>query len=231
MKYIYEFKLEKCLWKNVCQLAKSPRCNGSCLRFMKSDYLLTQSLLTDKQREIPVLKPCKQDLEAFIRLNDIKENINEIVKQGKNILIQSNNCGNGKTSWAIKLLAKYFTNIWHSDSFTVRGLFISVAKMVNAFKDNFNMQVEYAEHIRENILTADIVVWDDIGLKSLTPYEHDLLYSFINNRIDLGKANIFTSNLVDGDLEEAVGKRLYSRISNSSEVITFMGLDRRGGAQ
>ena len=77
------------------------------------------------------------------------------------------------------------------------------------------------------MLNADLVVWDEVALKTLTPFEMENLLSLINNRIELGKANIYTSNISPEGLLELVGDRLYSRIINRSEVWEFREGDKR----
>ena len=152
----------------------------------------------------------------------------KFVNEGRNLYIYSKNNGNGKTQWSLKLLLKYFSSVWSNDSFTVRGLFINVARLCNAFKDNIDFNSEYLNHIKDNIYNADLIVWDDIGLKSLSPTEHDYIYSFVNARIESGKSNIFTSNLTKEDLKKYVGDRLYSRIMGSDYIVEFLGEDKRG---
>ena len=39
------------------------------------------------------------------------------------------------------------------------------------------------KHIKENVLKADLVVWDEIGVKTLTNFEHDHLLSYIDQRV------------------------------------------------
>ena len=55
--------------------------------------------LEGKQKYSIDLYPDKEDYAAFSRLKEIKNNINDFVKNGKNILIYSKNTGNGKTEW------------------------------------------------------------------------------------------------------------------------------------
>ena len=62
----------------------------------------------------------------------------------------------------------------------------------------------------------------------ITTFEMENLLNFIDNRLIYGKSNIYTSNLMGESLKEAVGNRLYSRIYNNSEVIQFVGKDKRG---
>ena len=86
---------------------------------------------------------------------------------------------------------------------------------------------EGSEHIKENVLTADLVIWDEIGTKEFTQFEHENILNLINARIDAGKSNIYTSNLSVDELRDAVGDRLYSRIILCSNDVPFVGLDKR----
>lgn len=228
MTYKYIFDKDKCWWKSVCGKYGERDCNGCCIRYMKMHYLVNNALLTDAQQYPKPLKPDNVDLDAFMELLNIKNNIYDFVKEGKNLLIYSEKTGNGKTQWSLKMMMKYLSQIWSTDSFTVRGLFVSVARLCSSLKYNALTDEDYLKHIKDNILEADLVIWDDIGLKSLTPYEHDYLYCYINMRIEAGKSNIFTSNLVGENLKNAVGDRLYSRIMGSDKIIEFMGEDKRG---
>ena len=96
-----------------------------------------------------------------------------------------------------------------------------------ALKDNISEKSEYVQHIKENVLNADIVIWDEVGTKGLTQFEHENILNIINARIDAGKANIYTSNLNDEDLHDAVGDRLYSRIALMSDNVVLEGADKR----
>lgn len=228
MGYKYVFDKDKCWWKGVCGRFNTKACNGCCIRYMKMHYLVSNTLLTETQQYPKPLKPDEIDKESFMKLLDVKENIVEFVKNGKNLLIYSEKTGNGKTQWSIKILLKYLSQIWSSDGFTVRALFINVARFCSSLKYNSLTDDEYLKHIKENILKADLVIWDDIGLKSLTPLEHDYLYYYINSRIESGKTNIYTSNLMGESLKGAVGDRLYSRIMGSDKIVEFKGEDKRG---
>ena len=50
----------------------------------------------------------------------------------------------------------------------------------------------------------------------------------IDGRINAGKANIFSSNLNDTELHDALGDRLSSRICNLGYNIELVGGDKRG---
>ena len=170
----------------------------------------------------------KDDEQVFIQLKDIQNNIKRFISNGENLYLFSSITGNGKTAWAIRLMQSYFNAIWPESDIECRGLFISVPRYLLAIKDNIGQVNEYATHIKNNILNADLVIWDDIGTKSATSFEHENLLSIIDCRICNNKSNIFTSNVSPSELRELTGDRLYSRIINYSTCLEFRGQDKRG---
>ena len=168
------------------------------------------------------------DRDAYLRLKDIQSHPESFVYNRDNLFLWSTNPGTGKTSWALKILNSYINNIWHISDLKCRCLFINVPKLLISLRDNISQKSDYVSHIKENVLTADIVVWDDIATKGFTTFEIENLFNFIDGRLNSGKSNIYTSNLMGDYLKEAIGDRLYSRIVNTSEVIQFVGKDKRG---
>lgn len=213
----------------------SEKCKGIdcdkeyCQRKYRLDCLYNNSLLTDVQKRPQALKTDadKTDLEAFKYLAQIEKNIDQFVASGYNLYIHSYTCGNGKTSWAIKLLKAYFRKIWHKSNFECQGLFVSVPKYLLELKANIAGHSEYAEFVNKNILIADLVVWDDIAAKIGSEFELNHLFNLINTRMDMGKSNIFTTNLGRRELQTALGERLASRICNKSFEVIFNGADKR----
>ena len=96
-----------------------------------------------------------------------------------------------------------------------------------SLKDNISEKNEYVQHIKNNIMEADLVVWDEVGVKAVTQFEHEHLLNLINLRLLEGKSNIYTSNLSGGELYQMLGDRLYSRIVVASESVVFSSFDKR----
>lgn len=205
-------------------------CEHFCMRIFKLDHLYSKSLIGLNQRKHVDLRVDDDgtDLEQFRQLKDIENRIVDFVKNGENLYIHSTECGNGKTSWALRMVETYFDIIWPKSPLTCRALFINVPRYLLAIKDNISEKSEYVAHIKNNVYTADMVIWDEVGSKGLTQFEHENILSLINARIDAGKSNIYTSNLNEDDLQVAVGPRLYSRIVNMSHNIELKGSDKRG---
>ena len=215
-----------CWYKDVCH-SDDVDCN-MCVRFEEMSHLMeTSNLPKSKQKPIPLNAP-KCDLQAYKRLGEIKSNIEDFVRSGGNLYITSHTAGNGKTSWAVKLLLKYFDIIWAGNGFNTRGIFIHVPTFLMKCKDFKTTDPEF-EKLRKQLFDVDLVVWDDIASTSLSGYDYSQLLVYIDSRTFAEKANIYTGNCETRELlEEKLGNKMASRIwGNGTEIITFKGGDKR----
>lgn len=219
--------MSKCFLYDVCNHKDCDK--DFCLRKYKMDSLYSAALMTDSQKQHVVLKVDQDntDLEQFKQLAAIEQNICKFIEEGKNLYLHSANCGNGKSSWSIRLAEAYFNKIWARTNTTCRVLFISVPRFLLALKDNITTRSSYVEYIKDNVLEADLVIWDDIAAKMGSEFELTHLLNIIDNRLALGKSNIYTTNLNRQQLYNALGERLTSRIANMSIDIELFGSDKR----
>ena len=224
----YQFCRDKCWYKNACSMYNKEPCRMNCPRYLQMYYLFNQAGIPEVMQYPSPLYPDKQDYAQFVRLSEIKNDIVNWVNSGNNLYIFSSTCGNGKTSWAIKLMSKYFDCVWPGNGYECRGLFIRCGQLFNRAKRNISSKDSKWEEYLQAIRECDLVIWDDIGEYQLSLYDQQLLIELIDDRIYSGKANIYTSNVIDEVLECNIGKRLTSRVLNNSEVIEFIGGDRRG---
>jgi len=220
--------IESCLFADRCNKIDCDK--DFCVKKFKLDYLFDQALLSEKHKKELVLRvdADKRDLEAFKYLKSIQNSVEKFVENGDNLYIHSLISGNGKTSFAIKILKEYFYRIWSKSDLRCRGLYIHVPKYLISLKDNISEKSDYVKHIKKNALDADLVIFDEVGTKSLTSFEFENILTIINARLDYGKANIYTSNLTNEELLDNLGSRLYSRIVNNSNDVVFVGQDKRG---
>ena len=221
---------KKCWYESVCLECDGSPCSSlnSCIRYLEMSYLMKESGLPQSKQRPIILDAYKEDYDAYVVLDDIRMVIGSFVQEGNNILISSSNTGNGKTSWAIKLLLKYFDEVWAGNGFRVRGLFVHVPTLLMSLK---NFENPLSETYKQNLLNADLVVWDDIAVMGASAYDYSNLLMYIDHRILNEKSNIFTSNIVEAeDFVQNIGMKLTSRILNSSKQIVFTGKDRRNGS-
>jgi len=231
---------DSCWMKDRCVKAQNKNIEAPCLssdvfciKLFKLNNLFDLSGLSNKQRKHIGLQldADMSDSDAFKRLSEIQSYIEKYVEDGNNLFIYSNHTGNGKTSWAIRLIQEYFASIWHKTDLKCRAMFVNVPRLLLSIKDSYGNKNDYFEWFRDNVYDADLVVWDEIGTRELSPHDHEQLLSFINARIDMGKSNIYTSNVIPSVLREVIGERLYSRVINFSECIRLNGADKRGIGQ
>jgi DNA replication protein DnaC len=219
--------MSKCYLYAVCNHKDCEK--DFCLRKYKTDSLYSAALMTESQKQHIALKVDADgtDLEQFKQLAYIEQNIVKFIEDGKNLYLHSANCGNGKSSWSLRLAEAYFNKIWARSESKCRVLFISVPRFLLALKDNITTRSSYVDYIKENVLEADLVIWDDIAAKMGSEFELTHLLNIIDNRLALGKSNIYTSNLNRQQLYNVLGERLTSRIANMSIDIELFGSDKR----
>lgn len=219
--------IENCRYRDNCN---GRDCNKDfCMKKCRLDYLYDNSLLSEVQRQHKILY-CDADgtdKAEFTKLSQIEGAILKFVGEGHNLYLHSYTPGNGKTTFAIRLLMAYFNKIWSKSNLTCQGLFVSVPRYLLALKENIAGHSDYADFVNKNIMTADLVIFDDIAAKVGSDFELNHLLNIINTRMDLGKSSIFTSNLGKKELTTALGERLASRIGNKSIDIELHGADKR----
>lgn len=215
-----------CWYQQGCQLYKE-NCEKTCHRYLEMKYLIDNCGMPNADKYIKPLTPEEIDLPSFIKLKNLKDDILNFVENGENLYIVSENFGNGKTTWSLKLLYKYFDEVWCGNGFKPRGYFIYVPEFLNQLKlIDFRNSSEY-KNLCRIINTVDLVVWDDIASSNLTNSDHVNLSSFIDSRMLKGKSNIFTGNLLSEELRQALGNRLHNRIWDNSKIVKFVGRGRR----
>lgn len=222
---------EKCWFRKVCKHKDDlTYCeNNFCVLHHKMDFLCEQAFLSDKDKYPVTLIPDADgtDKDKFLQLKEIQLDITNFVNEGKSLFIYSKITGNGKSAWAKKLLLTWFSSIIFFSDYECRGLYINVPRFLNELKEDISKKSDYIAFIKENITKVDLVIWDEIGVKNLGAWEHDILLNYINLRCEYGKANIYTSNINPSELKEKLGDRLYSRIIQLSRIIEFKGKDKR----
>ena len=213
---------EDCWYRNNCTVEDCT----NCIRYVEMKYLMEHSGLS-KNRQRPVsLRASGCDIKSFDILNSIRPDIVNFVNNGESLYIYSEHTGNGKTSWSIKLLLRYFDQIWAGNGFRQRGYFIHVPALLNQLKDFGDNSAR--KQLIKMLTTVDLVVWDDIASTKLSDYDIQQLLTIVDQRIADGLANIYNGNLTSHEaVANALGDRLASRIWNTSTLVEFKGKDRR----
>ena len=216
--------IQSCWYNRIC----TEQCSENCIRYKLMYSLFKQSNLPEALWNYKELICHEKDLQVYKKLQAKSDAILNFIESGNNLYIYSENCGNGKTTWAIRLMYSYFDKIWHKSCFDCKALFVSVPKFLYNCKRSISQDVKGFEELCNLIGEVDLVIWDDIGEMKASDYEHQILFQYIDDRINSKKSNIYTSNKNKGQLEDVLCVRLASRIYNCSECIEFLEEDKRG---
>lgn len=180
-------------------------------------------------KRVPIkLTPPAVDYNAYVRLDEIRRSIYDFVHDGKCLYITSNTVGNGKTSFALKLLMKYFETMLGESGFEPVGMFIHVPTFLAKCKDFKTVDYEF-EQLKKQLFEVDLVVWDDIASTDVSGYDITQLNMYIDSRNMNELSNIYTGNITDrNEMNDLLGARLTSRIwNNNTEIVEFKGGERR----
>lgn len=218
-----DFKID-CWYKNGCNLEK-PGCQKTCHRYLEMNYLIANCGMKNAHRYLKPLAPQNNEVDAYLRLKDIKDNIVSFVDAGKNLYITGNNVQTGKTSWSLKILYKYFDEIWAGNGFKVRGYFLYVPEFLSKARSfDYKDTPEY-KAIDKILKQADLIIWDDISSMQLTTMDQNILNLYIDKRFMEDKANIFNGCYCE-DLQSVLGAKLGNRLQTNCEVVKLVGTSR-----
>ncbi len=83
------------------------------------------------------------------------------------------------------------------------------------------------ESIKDDILSCDLLIIDDMGVEFSTQFTVAELHNIINTRILRCLPTIISTNLEPGDIEKQYSQRIASRIIGTSMPLRFCGSDIR----
>jgi DNA replication protein DnaC len=139
------------------------------------------------------------------------------------------NCGVGKTHLSVSLLKQI---IVEKHDF---GLFYDFRDLLREIQASWNSVAQASElEVLRPVLSADVLVLDELGANKPTEWVRDTIAHIINCRYNDKKLTILTSNYPDtaerpGEetLTDRIGARLRSRLYEMCKVIEIKGKDFR----
>lgn len=216
-----------CWYERVC--GKKETCSNckdmsGCLRHSQM-YLMTVEanipglLPLNHQLEKPK-DPTSPDWEAYQRLFSL--DMQKFVSEGRSLVIESKNCGNGKTTWAQRLLLKYLIGQLGTSH---AGYFLNLPQALFEIKSVISSgeKVPYEDVFSETRL----LVLDDVAHKKYTEYEMNWLLRVLSVRQLKGLSTVYTMTTGKEPLSSLIGDRLFSRIYSASECVVFFEKDKR----
>ena len=215
-----------CPYRKTCkQRTSDGECYKMCVDFNEIDLMMHNANIPHKYIQPIVLYPsCKEDVESFEILNEIKKNIAAMVQQGFNLYIKSNQRQNGKTSWGIKILQNYIHHLIGKPGSKDRALYLDLNEYLRELKLSFDSKDKEFKKTEKVMRECDLLVLDGIDEVRLSEYERNYLKIIIKNRLANNLSNIFIGRNTAGNLINAIGNDLKYYVEDNSTVISIYGI-------
>lgn len=215
-----------CPYRKTCkQRTSDGECYKMCVDFNEIDLMMHNANIPHKYVQPIVLYPsCKEDVESFEILSEIKKNITAMVQQGFNLYIKSNQRQNGKTSWGIKILQNYIHHLIGKPGSKDRALYLDLNEYLRELKLSFDSKDKEFKETEKVMRECDLLVLDGIDEVRLSEYERNYLKMIIKSRLANNLSNIFIGRNTAGNLINAIGNDLKYYVEDNSTVISIYGI-------
>ena len=215
-----------CPYRKTCkQRTSDGECYKMCVDFNEIDLMMHNANIPHKYVQPIVLYPsCKEDVESFEILSEIKKNIAAMVEQGFNLYIKSNQRQNGKTSWGIKILQNYIHHLIGKPGSKDRALYLDLNEYLRELKLSFDSKDKEFKETEKVMRECDLLVIDGIDEVRLSEYERNYLKMIIKSRLANNLSNIFIGRNTAGNLINAIGNDLKYYVEDNSTVISIYGI-------
>jgi DNA replication protein DnaC len=149
-------------------------------------------------------------------------NVDDNIRSGRGLWFMGD-VGTGKTTLAM-LVSKEALKRGHSVAI------YSVPRLLAAIRDSYdapNSERSYTAFF-DQLVNVDLLHLDDLGAEKQTEWVLEQLYSLVNERYEEERSIVVTTNLVDtGELEQQIGRRTVSRLTEMTDQLPLFGADLR----
>lgn len=160
------------------------------------------------------------DLPDKKLIGKIQKILDDETMHGKGLFIHGK-VGVGKTHLMVGM-AKYLI-----DTKLVSGQFENLPNLLREIRESYNEHNESGFSTLDKYINTPVLYLDDIGVEKPTSWVLETLYTIINERYEIMRPIVFTSNLDLEELSNRLGDRIVSRIVEMCEILELKGKDRR----
>lgn len=149
------------------------------------------------------------------------EELDSKLAQGRGLWL-SGDTGTGKTTLAM-LVSKEALSRGHSVAI------YSLPKLLARIRRTYDGEPDgdsYSSFF-ERLIAVDLLHIDDFGAEKRSDWVLEQLYALVNERYEEERSVMITTNLTVDKLEDQIGKRTVSRLTETCEQVALFGSDRR----
>jgi DNA replication protein DnaC len=172
----------------------------------------------------PPIPSMERDLEtktAVTKIRDFSAALDANLEAGRGLWLYGPT-GTGKTTLAM-LVSKLALEGNHSVAI------YSLPKLLARIRRTYEGEPGGDSYLTffERLTSVDLLHIDDFGAEKRSDWVLEQLYSLVNERYEARRSILLTTNLGMEELEEQIGTRTVSRLSETCEPIPLFGDDRR----
>jgi len=174
----------------------------------------------------PPVSDMARDLETKAAVREIRRFVDELdprLDAGRGLWLFGDT-GTGKTTLAM-LVSKAALEAGRSVAI------YSLPKLLARIRRTYDSEPGGDSYLAffERLTSVDLLHIDDLGAEKRSDWVLEQLYALINERYETERSVVVTTNLPHEQLEEQIGGRTVSRLSQICDEVACFGADRRYG--
>jgi DNA replication protein DnaC len=168
-----------------------------------------------------------RDLQTKAALGEVRAYVDDLdrrLAEGRGLWIFGDT-GTGKTTLAM-LISKAALESGRSVAI------YSLPKLLARIRRTYDSEPGGDNYLSffDKLTSVDLLHIDDLGAEKRSDWVLEQLYALVNERYETERSVVITTNLGHEELEEQIGSRTVSRLSQICDEVPLFGTDRRYGA-
>jgi DNA replication protein DnaC len=175
----------------------------------------------------PPVSDMARDLQTKIAVNEVKGFVDDLearLQEGRGLWLFGDT-GTGKTTLAM-LISKAAL-----ESGKTVAIY-SLPKLLARIRRTYDSEPGGDSYLSffERLTSVDLLHIDDLGAEKRSDWVLEQLYALVNERYEAQRSILITTNLPHPELEEQIGSRTVSRLTQICDEVEVRGEDRRYGS-
>ena len=175
----------------------------------------------------PPVSDMARDLQTKIAVNEVRGFVDDIdtrLQEGRGLWLFGDT-GTGKTTLAM-LISKAALEAGKTVAI------YSLPKLLARIRRTYDSEPGGDSYLSffERLTSVDLLHIDDLGAEKRSDWVLEQLYALVNERYEAQRSILITTNLPHPELEEQIGSRRVSRLTQICDEVEVRGEDRRYGS-